>query len=169
MDWRPFYLHPEIPPGGVSAARIFGPDRTAAMNVYMARFAGDFGVEIGAPDHVPNTRRALAVTEYARDHDRLAPFRDAAMDAHWLRGMDIEADDVLGQLAEEAGLDRAEALAAADDSAYLARLDTERAAAQERMVNGIPVFFFGDAPVVGCQPYESLALMAERSGFARRQ
>ncbi len=134
----------------------------------MARFAADFDVEIGSPDRVPNTRRALAVTEYARDQGRLEAFRDAVMDAHWLHDRDIESDEVLGQLAEEVGLDPAQALLAADDATYLARIDEARVEAQAHTVTGIPAFFFGEVPVLGCQAYDSLARLAEQNGFARR-
>ena len=66
------------------------------------------------------------------------------------------------------GCDPAEALASANAPVYLERLETARAEAQERMVSGIPAFFFGDVHVVGCQPFDSLALTAEKNGFARR-
>jgi hypothetical protein len=36
-------------------------------------------------------------------------------------------------------------------------------------VTGIPTFFFGDMPVVGCQPYSRLLATARRAGAAPRK
>jgi predicted DsbA family dithiol-disulfide isomerase len=134
----------------------------------MDRFAAGFGVEIHQPELIPNTRRALAITEYARDEGKLETFRDATMEAHWLRGQNIEEDQDLSELALEAGLDPDRALAAADDPAYLERIDSARREAHRRGVNGIPTFFLGELAVVGCQSYEYLAQMARRVGFSQR-
>ncbi|OGQ80804.1 MAG: hypothetical protein A2289_18260 [Deltaproteobacteria bacterium RIFOXYA12_FULL_58_15] len=51
--------------------------------------------EHGAPpmvlsDWVPNTRRALAIAEWTRDQNALHAFREAAMDAYWHHGRNIE-------------------------------------------------------------------------------
>lgn len=84
------------------------------MREYMRQFAARFGIEdMATPDHLPNTRRALAMAEYARDQDRLEAFRDAAMDAHWRRGENLEDDADLRAIAARAGLDSEAALRAA--------------------------------------------------------
>lgn len=84
------------------------------MRDYVRRFAAAFGItELRVPARIPNTRRALAIAEYAREHDRLEPFRHAAMEAYWREGRDLEAAAVLWEVAVQAGLDPAGALAAA--------------------------------------------------------
>ena len=90
------------------------------------------------------------------------------MDAHWFEDKDIESDDVLREIAAKVGLDPDEAIAAADDPTYLERLDLARCDAREHNVTGIPTIFFDNYPVVGCQPYNTLALVAERQGFERK-
>ena len=168
VAWRGFQLHPEIPPGGAPVARLFGERRAAKMGGYLANFAREFGVEIAAPPLIPNTLRALAVTEFARDEGRLETFRDATMDAHWLHGKDIESDGDLADLALAAGLDPGQALVAADDPAYRKRLAAARADALDRNVTAIPTFMFGEYPVVGCQRFDTLALVADKMGVPRR-
>jgi len=133
-------------------------------------FAQQFGIQgmrIGG--HVPNTRRALAVTEYARQAGKLHRFREAAMSAFWREERDIEADDTLGALARAVGLDETEAVSAASSTEYLDRVDRLRQQAQQRGVHAIPAFFFGDhpAPLVGCQPFERLAAVAEQAGATK--
>lgn len=146
----------------------FGAARASAMLERLSGFAAEFGLGIAAPARIPDTRRALAVAEHARDHGRLDPFRQLCMDAHWVEQRDIEAGEVLADLAVRSGLEPEAAVSAADDPAYRQRLDAAREAAFERGVTAIPTFFFDDYPVVGCQPYETLRRIAERAGARPR-
>ncbi len=143
----------------------YGAERATAMAEYMARFAAEFEVEISVPPRIPCTRRALAMTEYARDHGALVELRDAIMKAHWADQRDIEDDRVLSELAEQAGLDPAAALAAADSAEYRERLARARQDAYQHEVHGIPTFFFDQFRVVGCQPYSTLRMIAQRQGW----
>lgn len=168
VDWRGFELHPETPPGGVDLDVLFGR-RREAMHAYMRDFAASFGIrDMRQPDRLPNTRRALAVAEYARDHGRVDIFRRLAMNAYWRDGRDLEDPLVLGDIARGSALDAAEAVRATGDEMLLDRVDEIRREASRMGVTGIPTFFFGDAAVVGCQPYEVLAAAARAAGAPRR-
>lgn len=168
VSWHGFELHPEVPPGGRAVDELFGAERALEYRDYLTRFAAGFAVEIGWPARVPNTRRALALTEHARDVGKLEPLRDALMAAHWLDGLDIEADADLRSIAEGVGLDPQAALGAADDPAYLERVDQARQQAHQRGVTGIPTFLIGERRSVGCQPYEQLRRLIEQAGVAHR-
>lgn len=168
MEFCGFELHPEFPADGLPLSRFGPPEKREARQRSMAEFAGRFGVEMGYPDRAPNTRKALAVAEYARDHGKLRELWDAAMDAHWLHGRDLTDDGVLRALAEAVGLDPVEAVAAASDAAVLLRLDSLRDRAAEAGVSAIPAFLIGDQRIVGCQPYEQIARAAENAGARRR-
>ncbi len=149
-------------------SRLFG-SRAEAMRARMAQFAASFGVkDMKHPVRLPNTRRALAVAELARDRGLLDAWRDSAMRAHWRDGMDLENED-LAEVARRAGLDPGEALAASRDPRYLERIDKIREEASEMGVTGIPTFIFADRiAVVGCQPFPVLAKAAEEAGARRR-
>lgn len=169
MDWRGFELHPETPVGGIKIARLFGAERVEPMRAYMGRFAAQFGItDMRHPSHLPNTRRILASAEHARDQGRLDEFREAAMDAYWRDGRDLEDEAVVREVAAGVGLDPDATVAAMDDAAFLARVDAIRRESINAGVTGIPTFFIGDEVVVGCQPYEALAAAVERSGGRRR-
>ena len=170
LDWRGFELHPETPPGGQRLADRYGQRRYAEMADSLRRFAAAFGVQgMRSPERTPNTRKALAIAEWARDQGRLHPFRRAAMNAHWREGRDLEDHGVLGDLARAAGLDAERAVAAASDPAYVARVDAMGEEAARAGVTGIPTFFVGDRKVVGCQPYEVVSAQAEAAGALRRE
>jgi predicted DsbA family dithiol-disulfide isomerase len=140
------------------------------MQDRLREFAKSFGIDdMKLRERSPNTRRALAIAEYAREQGKLEAWRKLAMDAHWRRGMDLEAERDLRALAAEAGLDPDAAIAASTSPAYLERIDQRRREAEEVGVTGIPTFVIGDQGVVGCQPYDVLARFVESAGARKRQ
>jgi predicted DsbA family dithiol-disulfide isomerase len=164
VEWKGFELHPETPAGGMPLTAIIPAGRLAGMREYMKKFAAGFGIhEMASPQRISNTRRALAVAELARDQGKLQAFRDAAMEAYWHSEKNLEDDAELRAIAQGVGLDPDEALRAADDPKYLARVDAARAEANAAGVRGVPTFFIGDEVIVGCQPYEVLAAAARRA------
>jgi predicted DsbA family dithiol-disulfide isomerase len=135
------------------------------MKAFMAQFSRSFGIEdMKHPGHMPNTRRALAIAELARDEGKLTEFRRAAMDAHWRYDKDLESEKDLRAIAESVGLDGAAAVRVMDDPVYQKRVDAMREEASSKGVTGIPTFFVNGVRVVGCQPYEVLADIAKRAG-----
>lgn len=148
--------------------QFFPRERLAGMAEYMKNFAARFGVDDFAQrDRIPNTRRALALAEVARDERKLEPYRQRAMHAHWRDGMDLENDDDLRTIARDAGL-ADDAVERSKESRYLQRIDAIRAEANAVGVEGIPTFVIGRYGFSGAQPYEAFAELAERAGAQRR-
>lgn len=146
-------------------AQIFQTVRMSDIQEYMERFAASFGVyDIRVPERLPNTRRALAMAEFAREYGKLNIFRDLAMQAHWKDGKDLESDRDLSELATRAGLNQDAALGAVSSPDYLHRVDALRAEAYDISITGIPTFIIGNQRVVGCQPYDLLADAARNGG-----
>lgn len=169
LDWRGFELHPETPPGGMRLVDYFPPERLAGMAESMKSFAAGFGIDdFRQRERIPNTRRALALAEVARDEGKLDAFRTRAMEAHWRDGMDLENDDDLRAIARDAGLPDDAVESSASDPRYLERVDALRQEANAIGVEGIPTFVIGRMGVAGCQPYEVLERFATRAGAARR-
>jgi predicted DsbA family dithiol-disulfide isomerase len=168
VEWRGFELHPETPVGGMPVASLFGGRSIEGMRARMTEFASEFGVEIVIPDHLPNTRRALAMSEFARDQNCLDAFRQAATEGYWLHGRNLEDDDDLAHMATQSGLEASSALSASRDATYLQRVAATREDGIDRMVTGVPTLFVGGMPVVGCQRYETFEQVALRAGLEPR-
>lgn len=147
----------------------FGAARIPQMRDHMKKFAASFGIaDMNFRDRSPNTRRALAIAELARDESKLDVFRDLAMDAHWRRDLNLEDDADLCTISAEAGLDPDQAIAASTDPRFLARIDARREEANAVGVTGIPTFVVGNQGLVGCQPWEVMEKFAEACGAKRR-
>ncbi len=155
MDWRPFDLHPEYPLEGILRSdleRRYGPgvhERTrAAIEAAGWRFA--------PPPELPNSRKALAVTELARDRGLHEPVHTRLMHAYWSEGKNIGDGDLLLDLVEEAGLDRAEAASALTDDGYVARVLESTREAHLHGINAIPAFVLDERLlVIGAHPHET--------------
>ena len=123
----------------------FPPERLPGMRDYMTKFAAQFGVEdFRQPDRIPNTRRALALAELAKDEGKLDAFR-------------------MRTIARDAGLSRSE-----PDAEHFDRIDEIREEADRIGIQGIPTFVIRNLGVSGCQPFDELARFAEQAGAQRR-
>ena len=170
LDWRGFELHPETPPGGMPLDRYFPPQRIQQMGEYMKSFAARFGIDdFRQRDRIPNTRRALALAEVARDEGKLDVFRSRAMEAHWRDGMNLEDDDDLGAIARDAGLADGAVERSKSDPQYLQRIDAIREEANRIGVEGIPTFVIGRLGMSGAQPYENFVRFAEQAGVPKKR
>lgn len=147
----------------------FPPQRVAEMASYMKSFAARFGIDdFRQRDRIPNTRRALALAEVAREEGRLDAYRKRAMEAHWRDGLNLEDDGDLLAIASDAGLSADAVERSKSDPKYLERVDAARQEAENIGVQGIPTFVAGNLGLSGCQPFSVLADFATQAGAARR-
>ena len=147
---------------------MFPPEKLSGMAVYMKRFAAQFGIDdFQQRERIPNTRRALALAEVARDEGKLGAYRVRAMDAHWRDGMDLENDDDLAAIARDSGLAE-NAVERSRSVEILARFDDAREEANDLGVQGIPTFIIGNLGLSGCQPYAMFEQFAIEAGVLPR-
>jgi predicted DsbA family dithiol-disulfide isomerase len=145
-------------------------ERLPQLKRGLREFATSFGVsDLELPDHMPNTRRMLAIAEYARELGMLETIRNAAMHAHWREGKNLENEQDLRAIALRANLEPEAALQAMAAERYLQRVDAIREEASTIGVTGIPTLVVGQYGVVGCQPYEVIVQAVERAGARRRE
>lgn len=180
LDWVGFELLPSTPKGGMAITDLFPADRVEAMRVPLRAASARMGVAMKEPDHIPNTRRALALCAQAQAAGALQAARDVLQDAYWVHERDLEEDAVLAEAARAAGLDADAAVAACDAPAWQERVAQMRAEGQRWGVTGIPAIFLlpegwtvegrqgctGPDPirVSGAQPIEVLREAVRRVG-----
>jgi predicted DsbA family dithiol-disulfide isomerase len=99
--------------------------------------------------------KALQVTELARDRGIHEAVHTRLMDAYWSEAANIGDETTLLSLAEEAGLDRGEAIEALADGRYRDRIASATRDANLLGINAIPSFVLDDRLLlVGAYPHE---------------
>ena len=108
------------------------------------------------PEVVPNSRKALEVTELARDLGIHETVHTRLMDAYWSEAADIGDADTLLALAAEAGIEREQARDALAEGRYGARVLDSTREANVVGINAIPAFVLDDRLLlVGAHPHET--------------
>jgi predicted DsbA family dithiol-disulfide isomerase len=155
VNWFPFDLHPEYPEEGLPRERLLTRYGEGGIGRVSSMFEAYDLVYNPNPDVVPNTMKALRLTELARDLDLHRHMHDRLMQAYWEEAQDIGDADVLRRLATEAGLDAAEVDEVLGGDAFRERVLASTAEAQALGVNGIPAFVLDDRLLLlGAQPHE---------------
>ena len=155
MTWLPFDLHPEYPAEGIPREQLRARYGDAFHDRLRARFAEEGLAYNPPPEVVPNTMRALRVTELARERGLHGAVHDRLMKAYWAEARDIGDPGVLRDLAVEVGLDVAEVDEVLADDAYRDRVLGLTAQAVSIGITGVPGFLLDRRLLVlGAQPQE---------------
>lgn len=153
---RAYQLNPDTPAEGVDRreyyARKFPDEAKRAEMVHQLKAAAlgaGFAFDPSLPAHLPNTLKAhqlIRLAHFDGAQERLALMLYAA---YWDKDADIGDDETLANIAEEAGLDRANALADLQNPKSAGEIKAEAEAFRQAGVTGVPTF-----------------IVNERSGFA---
>jgi len=160
--FHPFELNPDLPPEGITRAQYveqkFGPGGYRG-HARLEHAGAQLGIAF-AFDKIrrqPNTRAAHALIEWARRRGVQGAMKEALMHAFFVEGLDLSDAAVLAQIAEGAGLDRAEAEAAIADEEVRGIVAEEEDQAHRIGVHGVPFFVINRRLAIeGAQPPEVL-------------
>lgn len=156
IEYKPFFLHPEIPEGGIPAEQLYGGNRGyfAQVKASFTRMAEAVGLPIGDIRMIANTRLALMLGEYAQEQGKHEAYHRAVFRAYWSEGSNIGEWDVLQAILTEVGLHLTPGALAAKFQQLSFQVDDHFQAALRLGISGIPTFIIGDRRIVGAQPYE---------------
>jgi predicted DsbA family dithiol-disulfide isomerase len=159
---RPYDLHPELPAVG---RRVSATGRLADVLAYVGAECAAVGMPFRAPEHIPNTRRALLAAEvvHARWPEKFGPLDDALFAAVFVEGVDIGDRDALTTLMNDAGVDGEAVHTAIDAGDGLDSLRASMAAAHDAGVSGAPAWLLDDRLLIpGVQDHQSMEIWVER-------
>ncbi len=118
-------------------------------------------------DKVPNSRRALALGELARDRGVYDELHPQLFDAYWARGLDLGDGQVLEAEGTAVGLDPEEIATALEDPGYLERIQINTQAVMDLGGGGVPAWLIDRRLLVpGAQPHEVFDQVLERLGHS---
>lgn len=171
VEWLPYDLHPEYPPEGISRDELRRRYPAGFFDV-PRRMAEEAGLAYAPhPERVPNSRKALELTEWARarSHAAYEALHTRIMDAYWTEGRDIGDVGVLRTLVADVGLDPDDAVEGLASGAHAAAVDASTRMAQRAGISAVPAFVLdGRLLVSGAVPHEVLAKAVEQARAMRQ-
>jgi predicted DsbA family dithiol-disulfide isomerase len=128
-------------------AAKFGPERAAALDRDMAALGAEEGIRFAFDriQRTPNTRRAHLLVAQASRQGLGEAAAEALFRAYFEEGLDIGRDEILVDLAVNAGVDRDGAVAAIRDKGLLASIVDLEEEAGRLGISGVPFFIIDDA------------------------
>lgn len=163
IEWHPFQLNPDMPPGGLDRrdymiAKFGGPDgvlRAYRPVIERAEAAG-LALNLDLIGRTPNTLDAHRLIHWAGIEGRQTPVATALFRAYFVEGRDIGAPETLAAIADEAGLDSAMIATLLASDADAADIRARDAHTRSRGVSGVPCFVIANQHVLsGAQPTET--------------
>lgn len=164
VNWRPFLLNPDIPPGGMNRlaylTRKYGSvARVKRMHALLAEYGAGAGIDLDFSRlHLaPNTLDAHRLIAFAAVRGLAGEAVEALFQAYFLDGRDIGSRRVLLDIGAELGLDQSLLGAMLGGRADIAAVQAENAWAQRLGITGVPAFVFAPGLVI-CGAQDPLAL-----------
>jgi len=176
VTWRSFQLDPTAPPsveGGLDEllARKYGRtlEQAREMNRGVAEMAAGVGLDYHLEDAKPgNTFDAHRIIHLGRAHGRGPEVKERLLRAYFVEGELLSDHGTLARLAEEAGLDRAEAEEVLASDRYADDVRADYDAAQQLGLSGVPAFVLDRRFLVtGAQPADAFLTALERAWEGR--
>jgi predicted DsbA family dithiol-disulfide isomerase len=157
--WRPFELNPDVPVEGVDretymAAKMPDQVRLEQSHAELERLGEASGIRFRFEliSRIPNTRRSHLLIAHAARRGLQAAIKDRIMRAYFEEGCDIGDPEELVRLADEVGMNKAEAR-----NALILRVGQDGVVAAERHaavlgITGVPTYIFdGQYTISGAQ------------------
>jgi predicted DsbA family dithiol-disulfide isomerase len=169
IDWRPFDLRSgqRGPDGEIDHSVDTGKDdeyfEQAKENVrrLQEQYDVEMNMDLATDVDSLDAQTASYYVKGHHDYETWLAFDEALLDALWREGRDVGDEQVLVDLAADAGVDPDEVRAALDDDALRAELDEAFRAAQQAGVTGVPTFAYDGYAARGAVPPEHLERLVE--------
>lgn len=169
--WHPFELNPDMPPEGQNLgahiAQKYGstPAQSAQNRERLRELGGGLGIEFNfSPDsRIVNSFAAHQLLDFALAQGLQHPLKMALFAAHFTDEREVSDADVLLDVAESVGLNRAEAAQVLETGALAAQVREKQAFWTSRGISGVPSMVFeGKYLVTGAQGVENYAQILDR-------
>ncbi len=159
LSWRPFQLNPDMPKGGMNRraylAAKFGTERAEKFYRQIEDHAREAGLDVRFDliETTPNTFDAHRLIRWARSAGAQTRVVEDLFLRYFTKGENIGDRDLLLDVAENAGMDRAIVSDLLETDADRDLVANEEATARKIGVNGVPTFILaGKHVLTGAQP-----------------
>ena len=159
--WRSFQLDPNAKDStdidmvtGLAAKYNMTKEKAQEMIDQMDNMAKDVGLDYNFKDMIQtNTMKAHRLAIYAKEFDLMGEMNERLLKAHFIDGINIGDIETLGNLAEEVGLNKEDAINMLNSDKFIKEVEMDRYEAQQLEINSVPFFVFDNKYAVqGAQP-----------------
>lgn len=166
IKWHPFELNPDMEEGGENLRehimRKYGStaEQSQAARERLTAIGADLGFDFRFTDdmRMVNTFKAHQLIHWAGPEGKEHPLKMALFQAYFRDGKDLNNHEVLADVAESIGLDRAEALTVLEDGRYADAIRQEEAYWTQNGIHGVPAVIFERRHLItGAQGAENYA------------
>ena len=171
ITWRPFELNPDMPAAGMDrqayrAAKFGSLEYSRRLDAQVTQAGQPDGVVFNYEriTRTPNTRRAHRLVWWAsRDSHKPDDLVERLFLAYFVEGRDLAAQDVLAQIAGDAGLDAPAAGAFLETDQGTEEIIAAELESHRRGVHAVPDFRVGPMAFSGAQPIEIMTEALRRA------
>lgn len=160
VRWRPFEIHPDVPPEGMPVEDLpYPPDVWARMQEALRQNAEAEGLTVGNRPKVANTHRALVASAWVQAElpEAFARFHEGLFVGYFAEGRDLGDPAELAGIAERAGLDPAVMNDVLRRGRFEESVRATTTDARSMGITGTPTFVFDRAfGLSGAQPADLL-------------
>lgn len=160
IDWKGIEIHPEYPTGGVESSKSLRSLKAAET---IKQTAGETGMRITLPGFRTNSRLSLEASEFAKKQNLFGAMHRALYDAFFLEKKNIGDVNIILELGETAGIDRALLEECLLERSMSGQIEENIKMAAEYGVLGVPTLLLSNFPVHGNQSLDTLRHMVKRA------
>jgi predicted DsbA family dithiol-disulfide isomerase len=120
------------------------------------------GMAMVVPEVIPNSRRALEASEYAREQGKHGAFHKVVFRKFYGEGQDLSSWTILEEAAEEVGLEGHTMQRRTENGDFTAIVDTHKAELIALGATGVPLYIFDNKyAIIGLRPYTAFQEVME--------
>lgn len=162
-QWKPHWLHPEVPPEGRPVHESNG-ERRAAMREWMKELSPERAARMRPPGRLQFSFLAFEALTYAEENDKALAFKSGVFEALWVEGKDIAKVETLQEAAKNAGLDADDLGRSLYEGTHRQRTLDYVQAAQRAGIMKTPTMILGRTMIPGYHYYEVMQTALEKQG-----
>lgn len=150
IHWHPFELNPDMPPEGQDLrehiAEKYGSsaEDSRKSREHLSAVGAELGFAFSFPDdmRMVNTFDTHQLIHWAETHERAMEMKLALFTTHFSDNKDISSHEILADVAQSIGLERAEALLVLQDQRFAAEVRERQSRWLKKGIQGVPAVVF---------------------------
>ena len=163
IEYHPFELNPQIPASGLNhkehlTEKFGGEDRYEQLTGRVTQVAAGEGLQFDFEKQKksPNTRKAHALIQLAREEGKQLPVMEAFFKAYFTEGIDLTDDKNLIKVVVDAGVDESKAKEVLSDESSLVQIAMAEQEMSKLGISGVPFYIINNRyGVSGAQATET--------------